>query len=184
MNGHIIRFFTKAEFSHCGIVWKVPELPDRLFISEASTNLAKLSDVESGNTKRGVELLDFRSKMNCGYYDKVAVRKLKWDRTPEFLDHLEKFRRELRNVGYEKNLIEFIKSSFYDAGLKGNQSIDLSSLFCSEYVAESFIRCGLLPNRPLSNNYVPADFDTATVKGRLTNGALEDKIYIKLEDKK
>jgi len=58
----------------------------------------------------------------------------------------------------------------------------LSSLFCSEYVAESFIRVGLLPKNPPSNAYTPQDFNHSTVRGRMKqNATLEEPVFIKLD---
>ena len=48
----------------------------------------------------------------------------------------------------------------YDGPLGHNQE-DLSSLFCSELVAEAYQRLGLLPKPPQglpSNEYTPRDF--------------------------
>jgi hypothetical protein len=109
VSGHIIRFFTKAQYSHVGIVWRFPELPNRLFVSEASTNLARLADIETSSVKRGVELLDFRCKIFCGYYDRVAIRRLEHERSPEFLTAIEEFRKAMRNVSYEKDRVQFVK---------------------------------------------------------------------------
>jgi hypothetical protein len=57
------------------------------------------------------------------------------------------------------------------SGVSYNHRTDVSSLFCSEYVAESFLRAGLLPKSPVSNNYVPGDFNSPDVGGRLLRGA-------------
>jgi len=49
----------------------------------------------------------------------------------------------------------------YD-GIGGRNQKDLTSLFCSELLAETYIRMGLLPEDPKhpSNEYTPKDFSS------------------------
>ena len=46
------------------------------------------------------------------------------------------------------------------AAYGGNETEDLSSLFCSQLIAAAYQRLGLLPQDTLSNNFVPSDFGT------------------------
>lgn len=70
------------------------------------------------------------------------------------------FRTEVRGRPYEDNKIELIKSA-YDGWLGENEE-DLSSLFCSELVAEAYQRMGLLPDTVASNEFTPRDFSSST----------------------
>jgi hypothetical protein len=65
-------------------------------------------------------------------------------------------KRSLENRPYEKNKIELIKAA-YD-GPMGDNDKNLSSLFCSELVAEAYQCLGLLSAEPPSNEYTPKDF--------------------------
>jgi hypothetical protein len=66
---------------------------------------------------------------------------------------------DLLNRPYEKDKLELIKAA-YDGPLGHNEE-DLSSLFCSELVAEAYQKMGLLREPPKglpSNEYTPKDF--------------------------
>ncbi len=64
---------------------------------------------------------------------------------------------EARNRPYERNRLELLRS-IYDGPLGRNRRIGNASYFCSELVAESYQRMGLLPERPLANEYTQAEF--------------------------
>lgn len=95
------------------------------------------------------------------------------------VDELRKLRLELRGKPYEKNTSELIRSA-YD-GPFGENIEDLSSLFCSELVAEAYQRMGLLDEDVPSNEYSPVDFSSEAKDGlALLRGAkLLKERYIK-----
>lgn len=69
---------------------------------------------------------------------------------------LNNFRHEISGRPYETNKIELLKAA-YD-GLFGDNKEDLSSLFCSELIAEAYQKMGLLTEKLPSNEYIPKDF--------------------------
>ena len=86
------------------------------------------------------------------------------------------FREGVRNRPYEKSEIELIKSA-YD-GPWGHNEEDLSSLFCSELVAEAYQRVGLLSNKKPSNEYTPKDFTDGKKLSLPEGGSLGKEIII------
>ena len=84
------------------------------------------------------------------------MRHLDTPRTAAFLKKLAEFRAEVRNRPYEKDQLELIKAA-YD-GPWGNNQPDLSSIFCSELVAEAYQRLGLLSRKIPANEFTPADW--------------------------
>eukprot|EP00937_MAST-01D_sp_MAST-1D-sp2_P004173 g4173.t1 len=103
---------------------------------------------------------DFLIKMrnpNSWYADKftsVVVRKLVFDRNDDRRRTLWRFSKEMEHRDYEHNFSEIFK-----AFIQADQATDLSSLFCSELVAEGLKRLGLLRNRHrASNTYLPSHF--------------------------
>ena len=80
---------------------------------------------------------------------------------------------ELRGRAYERNKFELIKAS--SDGAFRNKAEDLSSLFCSELVAESYQRLGLLTEEKPSNDYAPVDFSHDRME------SLEGKFYLSEE---
>ena len=96
------------------------------------------------------------------YHGSVEFRKLYFDSGHEpSIDTVTRFVKDQNGKPYEQDLAE-LALSVIDA----NTSTHLSSIFCSELVAELFIQCGYLGSDKVSNNYVPADFaDEMTLIG-------------------
>lgn len=145
-------------------------------------------DIESGKVRKGVELLPLTNKVFSGWYDRVAVRRLTGiedAKRQEMYEGLLKFRKEVQGRPYEKHKTELILSAFdfqeeYLSFLR-NTKEDLSSLFCSELVAEAYKRMGLLTGK-LSNEYTPDDFSSKNDKElNLQFGKLEKEEYVELK---
>ena len=148
-----------------------------------------LVDVESGEVCRGVELLPLSYQIYSGWYERVAVRRLTDvtdDQRKEMYQKLLKFREEMQGRPYEKSDLELVRSAlnFSESYLNflSNDTEDLSSLFCSEMVAEAYKRIGLLKTERLSNNFTPDDFSSARDSElKLEFGKLEEEVYIELK---
>lgn len=174
--GHLsagIKWFTGSGWSHVGMVLRKPA-DDMIFLWE-STTLSNLRDVEDGRAKRGVQLVLLSQRLQT-YDGDIAIRRLIDVDRAAFKEPLEEFRGEVRDRPYEKSRLDLVRSaytSWFDAGRE-----DLSSLFCSELVAETYQRMGLLhepPQGKASDNYCPRDFASDGKHGdlRLLNGRLE-----------
>ena len=133
-------------------------------------------------------MIPLQHKIFSGWYDRVAIRHLTGitdEQRRDIYQHLLQFRQEVQGRPYEKSTIELILSSMkVEEGFLSflrNEHEDLSSIFCSEFVAAAYQRAGLLPRtgRP-SNDYTPDDFSSA--KGMtLEFGELEPEVYIELK---
>lgn len=128
-------------------------------------------------------------KVFSGWYDRVAVRRLTGvdeKQRQEMYEQLLLFRKEVQGRPYEKNTVELILSSI-DAQEKylsflRNTHEDLSSLFCSELVAEAYKRMGILKTAKFSNEFTPDDFSSARDSElELNFGRLEPEEYIELK---
>ena len=148
-----------------------------------------LVDIESGKVRKGVELVPLGFKIFSGWYDRVAVRRLTEvsdEQREEMYQQLLLFRKEVQGRPYEKNKIELILSAI-DAQEKylsflRNTHEDLSSLFCSELVAEAYKRMGILNTTKFSNEFTPDDFSSARdYELELNFGRLEPEEYIELK---
>ena len=149
---NIIKWFTKSAWSHVGMVIRSTEW-DMLLLWE-STTLSKLKDIQSGVARQGVQLVPLSERIKT-YDGRIGIRRLQ---THKAIRHqpLMDFRQEVKGRAYEESKIELFKSA-YDGPLGQNEE-DLSSLFCSELVAEAYQRMGLIDNALSSNEYTPADF--------------------------
>ena len=171
-----IKWATLSRWSHVGMIVVLPEY-DFVTVWE-STTLSSLVDLDTNVPHKGVQLVPLSSRIE-GYGGDVAVRQL--DGVTFDIEDVKKLmalRRELAAKDYEQNKIELIKAA-YDGPL-GRNAEDLSSLFCSELVAEAYQRLGLISEDKPSNEYTPADFSE---KKQLTllNGMLGKEVLLKAE---
>ncbi len=103
----------------------------------------------------------------------VAIRQLFLERSKGMLDAYFSFRDEAKGRPYERDKIEFLNA------ILGVELVaeDLSSLFCSELIAETYKRMGLLDPSISSNKYAPKDFSNdGTIL--LLNGYLHDEVIV------
>src|SRR5262245_52461 len=151
-----IRRATRGKWSHAALVLRpVPGGEVYLWEGNATADMVDLDTGEMAPGPRRVVFLDWLRKYN----DETAVRRLLVGRTPAMLGALAAFREEMRGRPYERRRLELARSVL-EGPLGTNRQEDLSSVFCSELVAASYQRMGLLPARPPSNEYTPKDFST------------------------
>ncbi len=155
-----IKFFTLSKYSHVGMVYRFDNELDpngSLFCWE-STTLSDLKDADTGKLTKGVQRVELSERLErCfakGY--EISVRQLSKKLANDMILALNNFRHEVSGRPYETSKIELLKAA-YD-GLFGDNKEDLSSLFCSELVAEAYQRMGLLTENLPSNEYIPKDF--------------------------
>jgi hypothetical protein len=155
-----IKFFTLSKWSHIGIVYRFNDSLDEnssVFCWE-STTLSNLEDADTGKLTKGVQRVELSERFEkcfaSGY--EIAIRQLSQSLTDDMIRQLNNFRCEVSGRPYEKHKIELLRSA-YD-GIFGENKEDLSSLFCSELVAEAYQRMGLLTEELPSNEYTPKDF--------------------------
>ena len=170
-----IKWATLSRWSHVGMILNIEDY-DFVTIWE-STTLSSTVDLDTQQPRKGVQLVPLSARVN-GYDGDIAVRQLQevsFDASD--VKKLMEFRKKVTGKPYEKDKIELIKAA-YDGPL-GRNSEDLSSLFCSELVAESYQQLGLLQEggKP-SNEYTPADFSEAE-ELELLEGTLGPEIIIK-----
>ena len=149
----VIKYATLSKWSHVGLILKLPEY-NFLTVWE-STTLSNVADLETGVPRKGVQLVPLSARVQA-YSGDIVVRQLKGGILLDAKARLMALRRELRGKPYERSKLELLKA-VYDGPLGENRE-DLSSIFCSELVAEAYQYLGLLPDKPPSNEYTPADF--------------------------
>lgn len=174
-----IQVISKSKWSHVGMVIKDHEW-DMLLLWE-STTLSKVKDVESRSQKQGVALRPLSARVRDYPVGRVAFRHLQDVAiTKEVKQSLIAFRNEIKGRDYEQSKLELMKSA-YD-GFLGKNEEDLSSVFCSELVAEALQRMQVLkehdePGGFPSNEYTPADFGKSEILGQ-KQGTVGPLIYV------
>lgn len=175
-----IKWFTGSKWSHVGMVFRLDQY-DSVLLWE-STTLSNLTDVETGKAHRGVQLVGLRERLATYSGEKIAIRALNNPLKSSMLKKLGSFRSEMSGRPYEENKLELLKSA---SDIMFENKEDLSSLFCSELVAEAYQQIGLLSNKKKdkpSNEFTPEDFSTeADQTLKLLKGyQLGDEQYVTL----
>lgn len=156
----LIQLFTAGPWSHVGLIVRLREFNDAVMLWE-STTLTDVPDVRRGRPVRGVQLVPLSQRL-ASYDGEVAVRQLQKPLTFGQRDRLATLRHRLSRRPYEQRELELLRSAIDHLGTPNRE--DLSSVFCSELVAEAYQAMGLLPEPPLgppSNEYTPMDFAEA-----------------------
>jgi hypothetical protein len=171
----LIKVGTKSKWSHVGMILNLTEY-DFVTIWE-STPSSDLEDLDTNTHNKGVQLVPLSLRIDT-YKGDIAIRRLQGvDLGEEAINKLMKLRHELKGRKYEKDEIELLKATYDKGPLEYNEE-DLSSLFCSELVAEAYQCLGLLKDKPSSNEYNAKNFSE---KGEinLESGRLGPEILIR-----
>lgn len=153
----VVRAGSKSRWSHVGMIIVASD-GSRPLVWE-STTPTKSPDVEVGKPVDGVQMVALEHRL-ATYPGAVSIRHLKTERTESMLQALREFQLEVKGRGFDKNPLELFKAAVDDAWWLDENQTDLTRLFCSELVAETYKRMGLLPEQPASNEYLPRDFSS------------------------
>lgn len=156
----VIQLASGSKWSHVAIVLRLNSF-DELYCYQ-STTLSDVPDLTTGARVKGVQLVPLSQQL-ATYKGEVAWRCIYGNRAPNILMKMAAFRREFAGRPYEQNQLELIRAALDTFTLKENQP-DLSSVFCSELIAELFRRVGILQTvvhdghiKP-ANEFTPGDF--------------------------
>jgi hypothetical protein len=146
----IVRLFTFSKYSHVGLVmW---DHDGRCLVVE-SAPWTGLKDYLTKNKVNGVQAVYLSERVKA-YKGKVYWRRLMGER-PERTS--EKFRQVvgvMSGTPYERSWKELLGAAWRTLKNKKN----LTSVFCSEFVAHLFIAMGVLDPSEEANEYTPEDF--------------------------
>ncbi|MDD7984471.1 YiiX/YebB-like N1pC/P60 family cysteine hydrolase [Lentisphaera marina] len=174
-----IKLGSLCKWSHVGMVVRVQN-PDIALIYQATPSTA-VKDFFLKKENPGVQI-NVLSHVIETYPGDISLRKLNVERTQEFLDGLSAFRKEIQGRPFEESKWEIILAA-YDGPFGSNQEEDLSSLFCSELIAEAYQRMGLLlgdeAGGKLSNEFTPRDFSEKGKIELLLGATLDLEIPLK-----
>jgi len=149
-----IKAFTLCKWSHVAIVVRIDE-PDMILVWESSGNGVAFDNFDQQMKPKKLQFIKRLINYSSG---EVAVRHLRCDRDADFMKKFEEFRKEVEGRPYETSNVELAKAIL---GTWGNNEEALDSIFCSELVAETYSRWGLLPSSRTSNTYRPKDFSAS-----------------------
>lgn len=157
----VIGLFTESDWTHVTFVIRNHD-DDSLYILESVShggdNLTNHLNPPGAPFISGVRIVDAREKISS-YRGKMCLWKHWQGPCIDSRDVISLVHKHFRDVPYEKNKIEALRSSFDMMGM-GNRHESLGSLFCSELIARVFMDLGYLDTcRKPSNAYTPGDFE-------------------------
>ncbi len=149
-----IKMGTGSEWSHVGMCIKI-DILDLVLLWE-STTLSDVEDMMTNKMVKGVQIVPLSKRLEKydGYY---GFRRLGIPaKYSDYKKVLKQLRRELDGKPYEESELQLVRSAF-EFSDRFSCAPDLSSVFCSELVAEYLKRLGVLPKNKPSLTYSPAD---------------------------
>lgn len=173
-----IKWATGSRWSHVALVLRLPAY-DFPCLYEATTD-TDIPDLESGTARIGVQLVPLARRL-LQYPGGIAWRQLlDTELSDDDLAALALLRRRLAGRPYDDNRFELMGSAYDGPG--GRNEENLSALFCSELVAESYQALGLIrsgPDDKPSNEHTPADFSVEDESLQWRRGRLGPEIILK-----
>ena len=152
-----IRLCTRSKWTHVGMVYKRGE---DIFLWE-STKIGKVVDSEMGKKINGVQL-PLLSERIRRFPGEVAIRPISREIDEDMVRKLYDFRQKVKGKKYDNNTITLLMAAydgiFIPEEFVPDASNDLSSFFCSELIAATYQKIGLIPSKPPPSEYTPADF--------------------------
>jgi hypothetical protein len=177
----LIEKLEHSPWSHVGMIVRLPD--DEPVWFWESTTLTNLADELFHDHKEGPKLVNLYERIKQYGRDlkpyvpaRFAYRKLDMIRTGGMIDQLNRMFVEdhgLPNPSEWKMIVEVAEGRLFDIQSR------LDSYFCSELVAESYLKMGLLSTDRAVNAYMPKDFSS---DGHLSllKGRLEPEVLIEL----
>jgi ABC-type amino acid transport substrate-binding protein len=168
-----------ADWTHVGIVVRMPGNPSPLVWE--STPLDNVSDTELGKKKSGAQLVPLNARLKRYETETYAIRFLKVIRDTDMLKNLFSFIYYAHALPFPHDLqivAKVIVAKIFSRRYRMKKRY--KNIFCSELVAESYIRMGILPEAPPPSAYMPADFSSAKKLPLLKGAYLSGEVMIKI----
>jgi hypothetical protein len=180
----VIQVVTHSSYSHVGMVARYPDETGKLCFWECTT-FNQLIDKADHELHSGVRLVSL-DKLLAIYANYVpggfSVRLLKADRTPAFQEAFASFVKEVdaRPMASEPGMM----AHWLEGKLLSLTASD-ASFFCSQLIADTYQRLGLLPIDRPANAYAPRDFSMQNTDLKLLSGAsLGEELFVEWDGAK
>ncbi len=181
---HVIEFLEHSNWSHSGMIIRSEDIgindPDHPVLIWESTRQRTVPDEVLKQGKRGPMLVDFNDRIAANIKDHthslIAVRYMDVERTEEML---EKLRATVEDVhltdfpSYTKVFSDVIKSK-----VLGQQIPESENFFCSELVAYTLSKVGLLPDDFDPSGTDPKDFSSKGYLPVLKRAILGPEVFV------
>lgn len=192
-SSHVIELIEHSDWSHAAIVVLAKDInfdsDDPILLWESNIKQEKkeyqnekvidLLTKGKKDDKNGPQLVSLRQRMQLNYKHKddgkFAVRHLYTERNQQMFDTLKEVMENYHSATFpttKEEIEDPIKGRFH--GIQTSEK----HIFCSELVAITFIKMGLLSTVHTTNSYIPADFSDAMSVGLLKRAWLGNEIMI------
>ena len=173
----VIRGVTKSQWSHVGILLRNNNIAshDRSgwYCFEAT---GTAEEIVIDHTRPHVQINPWMQALEK-YDGRVAVRILTFESSAPRCEKVLTVVKKFHGVPYERHPFQMLKAVNQE-----NHKEDLTSVFCSELVAQCLQELGILNKEKLSDNYLPKDFSSeATLE--LTEAMLENEVVVREDSK-
>jgi hypothetical protein len=179
--GHLAT--SEEDWTHIGMVVRMPGIVRPLLWE--STLEGEIPDQELSKKKSGPQLVSLQERLRSYETDIYAVRFLKVVRNAEMMKRLYEFIFEVHQLPFPTEfqiLKRVVRARLLKRLLARKRRF--KNVFCSELIAESYVRMDLLPPYPPGSSYLPADFSSKTQLPLLRGAYLGPEIHIDLPEKK
>jgi hypothetical protein len=144
-------------WTHAGLVVKIPERDEPLLWE--STPLESIIDRILGLRKGGPQLVSLRERLLTYETDVYAWRPLRVARSPEMTRTMFEYIYKVHRLPFPAQIEvirRVIQTRFFLRWWP--RKLHYRSIFCTELIAETYMRMGLLPETPPASAYLPLDF--------------------------
>ena len=144
-------------WTHAGLVVKIPERDEPLLWE--STPLESLIDRILGLRKGGPQLVSLRERLLTYETDVYAWRQLRVARSPDMTRSIFEYVYKIHRLPFPAQIEvirRVIQTRFFLRWWPRKPIY--RSIFCTELIAETYMRMGLLTDRPPASAYLPLDF--------------------------
>ena len=149
----LIKIISWSKWSHVGMI--INDDPNHNFpLLYESTHNKSIKGLDVGRHTEGVQVVPFAERLQA-YNGAVAIRRVI---EPCYANRhrLRLYRSEMVGVPFEESWVEVLASSYLFSWLRKDE--DLSSVFCSEHIAQALMSLGWLSEDKPSNHYSPKFF--------------------------
>ncbi|NOZ45559.1 MAG: hypothetical protein GXO79_02135 [Chlorobi bacterium] len=186
-SSHVIESFEGSLWSHSAIIVIAEDIglnvgKDNILLWESNLD-TPVKDVILKTTKSGPMLvkLSERFAYNIKHKDdsRFAIRHLYIKRTQEMFKSLKNVIKTVHSAKFPDTYNEMhdpMEGRFF------NKQTSLKTIFCSELVAYTYMKLGLLTTIHPSNSYFPVDFSDKLSVGLLKRAWLGNEILLKVDE--
>jgi len=170
-------------WTHAGVVVKVPEREEPLLWE--STPLESITDRILGFRKGGPQLVSLRERLLTYETDVYAWRPLRVARSPGMIRAMFEYIYKVHRLPFPAQIEvirRVIQTRFFLRWWPRKPVY--RSIFCTELIAETYMRMGLLPETPPASAYLPLDFSERRKIPFLKGASLGREVLLRVEGRK